>query len=372
MPILPAARWDPPELVRRLVVSLGVLALYRVGSQVPLPGIDAGLLFAQAPLRGSGAYIGLVSIMTLGMTPLLSALILVEMTKTFWPSFTVWAAVPRNERRIELVAVVGALGLAALQAGGLAIALEDVVGLVPQPGFGFRLGVVVSLTAATAVLIWLAAVISRHGVGHGFWILLIAPHLITATQRATEQANAFDTTGPASIALTGLLLAVSVAVLATLLSAKPPLTEPTEPAWVSILGFALAGWVVTGAWVALALLAPEHAPPFEQAVAHEAFFLLCLVGMALVAGLRQLSLRKLNRAAPPAAAMVLVAALTGLVAFGTALSHISDAPLLLPPTKVLLLAAAGLIVLHGLARPEFEPAATLSTSGAASTPDPQS
>ena len=362
---LPAARWTQPEFTRRIAVTLAVLALYRAGSQVPLPGLDVGLLLLQAPSRGSGAYIGLVSIMTLGMTPLLSALILVEMTKTFWPRFSAWAAVPRNGRRIEQATVAAALVLAALQASGLA--LEDVVGLVPDPGFGFRAGVVISLTAATAVLVWLAAVISQHGIGHGFWILLVAPSIATASQRVIDRAGEFGASGPTTIGLTALLLVVSIAVLAALLKAKPPLTEPTEPAWVNILGFALAGWVVTAAWVALVLVAPEYAPPFEQVAAHDVFLVLSLLGMALVAGLRRRSLRMVSGAA----AVPLVAALIGLVVFGTVLSHISDASLILPPTKVLLLAAAGLIVLDGWARPEFEPAA-LPTSGTASTPNPQS
>lgn len=364
---LPAARWTQPEFTRRIAVTLAVLALYRAGSQVPLPGLDVGLLLLQAPSRGSGAYIGLVSIMTLGMTPLLSALILVEMTKTFWPRFSAWAAVPRNGRRIEQATVAAALVLAALQASGLALALEDVVGLVPDPGFGFRAGVVISLTAATAVLVWLAAVISQHGIGHGFWILLVAPSIATASQRVIDRAGEFGASGPTTIGLTALLLVVSIAVLAALLKAKPPLTEPTEPAWVNILGFALAGWVVTAAWVALVLVAPEYAPPFEQVAAHDVFLVLSLLGMALVAGLRRRSLRMVSGAA----AVPLVAALIGLVVFGTVLSHISDASLILPPTKVLLLAAAGLIVLDGWARPEFEPAA-LPTSGTASTPNPQS
>lgn len=366
----PSARWDQPELVRRIAVTLAALALYRAGSQVPLPGLDAGLLLTQAPARGAGAYVELVSIMALGMTPLLSALILVEITRTFWPSFSAWAAVPRNGRRLEQATVAGALVLAALQAGGLGIALEDVVGLVPDPGFGFRTGVVVSLTAATAVLIWLAAVISRHGVGHGFWILLVAPLIASASQRAIDRAGEFGASGPTTLALTGLLLVVSIAVLATLLKAKPPQAEPTEPAWGTLLGFALGGWLVTAAWIVMVLVAPERAPPFEQVAAQDTLLLLSLAAMALVVALRRRSLQKASGAA--AAAMPLVAALIGLVVFGTALSHISDAPLLLPPTKVLLLAAAGLIVLHGLARPEFEPAATLSTSGATSTSDPQS
>lgn len=368
---LPAPRWTQPELVRRIAVTLAVLALYRAGSQVPLPGLDVGLLLAQAPARGSAAYIGLVSIMTLGMTPLLSTLILVEMTKTFWPGFSAWATLPRNGRRIEQAAVVGALALAALQAGGLAVALENVVGLVPDPGFGFRAGVVVSLTAATAVLVWFAALISQYGIGHGFWILLVAPLLATASQRAIDRAGEFGAAGPMTIALTCLLLVVSIAVLATLLKAKPPLTAPTEPAWANILGFILAGWVVTAAWVAMVLVAPERAPPFEQVAAHDTFLLLCLMGIALVAALRRRSLRTENGAGAPAAALPLIAALIGLVAFGTMLSHISGASLILPPTKVLLLAAAGLIVLDGFARPEFEPA-SLPTSGAASPSNPQS
>ncbi len=293
----PPPGWTPPELVRRIAVTLAVLALFRAGSHVPLPGLDVGLLFLNAGTRGSVVTLGLVSIMTLGITPLLSALILVEITKTFWPRFSAWAGAPRNGRRIEQAAVAAALALAALQATGLAIALEDVVGLVPEPGFAFRAGIVVALTAATAVAIWLAAVITQHGIGHGFWVLLVAPLLATASQSVVERASDYGTAGATSIAMSGVLLVASIAPLAALCKARPGLGGPADAAWCSILGLTLAGWLVTGVWVAIVLIAPEHAPPLEQVASHDGFLLLGLGGMALVAALR--SRRQRASGTPP-------------------------------------------------------------------------
>ena len=174
-----------PELMTRIAVTLGVLAVYRLGTHLPLAGIDqtalANLLAGidQAALANLGsAFTGeRVSIFALGVTPITCALLVVEVARLASERFNDWARVIPNARRIDHYVLIGSLLLAALQGYGVATELEWAKNVVDEPGHQFQVNVVATFVAGTALLIWLAALISRHGVGSGFWILLLAPYL---------------------------------------------------------------------------------------------------------------------------------------------------------------------------------------------------
>jgi len=174
-----------PELMTRIAVTLGVLAVYRLGTHLPLAGIDqtalANLLAGidQAALANLGsAFTGeRVSIFALGVTPIISALLVVEVVRLASERFNDWAGAAPNARRVNHYVLIGSLLLAALQGYGIATELERAKNVVNEPGPQFQLNVVATFVAGTALLVWLAALISRHGVGSGFWILLLAPYL---------------------------------------------------------------------------------------------------------------------------------------------------------------------------------------------------
>src|SRR5215470_9392262 len=174
-----------PELMTRIAVTLGVLAVYRLGTHLPLAGIDqtalANLLAGidQAALANLGsAFTGeRVSIFELGVTPIISALLVVEVARLASERFNEWAGATPNARRVDHYVLIGSLLLAALQGYGMATSLERAENLVAEPGPQFQLNAVATFVAGTALLVWLAALISRHGVGSGFWILLLAPYL---------------------------------------------------------------------------------------------------------------------------------------------------------------------------------------------------
>src|SRR5262249_51565600 len=93
--------------------------------------------------------------------------------------FNVWAgATPENTRRLERYAYRGAVLLAAVQAYGIAIGLEATPDIVDEPGLAFRASIVATLVAGAACLLWLATMISRHGLGSGIWLLLLASQLV--------------------------------------------------------------------------------------------------------------------------------------------------------------------------------------------------
>lgn len=103
---------------------------------------------------------------------------LVEVARLASERFNDWVdAAPRNARRVNSYVLIGALLIAAMQGNGIANALEAVGNFIAEPGLQFRLNVVVTSIASTALLAWLATLISRNGLGSGIWVLLLVPHL---------------------------------------------------------------------------------------------------------------------------------------------------------------------------------------------------
>jgi preprotein translocase subunit SecY len=166
-----------PEFMTRLAVTLGALAIYRLGTYLPVAGIDQAALANLFRRSGSWLAVERVSIFALGVSPILSALLVVEMVRLASERFNDWAGATPNARRIDHYVLIGSLLLAALQGYGMATSLERANNLVAEPGPQFQLIVVSTFVAGTALLVWLAALISRHGVGSGFWILLLSPYL---------------------------------------------------------------------------------------------------------------------------------------------------------------------------------------------------
>jgi preprotein translocase subunit SecY len=166
-----------PELMTRLAVTLGVLAVYRLGTHLPLAGIDQAALANLYRGSGSALAVERVSIFALGVLPIISALLVVEVARLASGRFNDWAGATPNARRVDHYVLIGSLLLAAWQGYGIATALEGAKNLVHEPGPQFQLIVVATFVAGTALLVWLAALISRHGLGSGVWILLLAPYL---------------------------------------------------------------------------------------------------------------------------------------------------------------------------------------------------
>jgi preprotein translocase subunit SecY len=160
---------DRAEFTRRLAITAALLFTYRLGTFLPLPGIDP------ESLARLGGVAERISILALGITPYVTILILAELLKVVVPSVRRWEqADPYNGIKLNRIVVGLSLLAAAAQASGLALAIEDVGRLVDEPGTAFRLVCIVALVAGTALAIWLADQITRHGLGSGAWLLLAA------------------------------------------------------------------------------------------------------------------------------------------------------------------------------------------------------
>ncbi len=123
---------------RRLGVTLAALAVFRLGSYLPVPGVAPEVVAEVA--RHGGNAIGRMSLFALGVMPLLNALILTELLKLAAPSVRRWEQAPRNAGTFRYVVIGLALLLALAQGLGVARGLEGVTRLVAGAGAEFRVG----------------------------------------------------------------------------------------------------------------------------------------------------------------------------------------------------------------------------------------
>jgi preprotein translocase subunit SecY len=173
------------DLRRRLTFLLMALVVYRVGAHVPVPGIDPAQL--QQLFKGqqggilslfnmfSGGALSRFTVFALGIMPYISASIIMQMMGYVLPA--VEALKKEGEagrRKITQYTRYGTLVLALFQSFGISVALQGTPGLVINPGFGFQLTTVVSLTAGTLFLMWLGEQITERGLGNGISILIFA------------------------------------------------------------------------------------------------------------------------------------------------------------------------------------------------------
>jgi preprotein translocase subunit SecY len=213
------------DLKKRLWFLLGALIVYRIGTFIPVPGIDPLVLeqmfkTQQGGILGmfnmfSGGALSRFSVFALGIMPYISASIIVQLLMTVSPQLEALKKEGEaGRRKITLYTRYGTLFLALFQAMGIAIALEPQAGLVLEPGLQFRLTTVVTLTAGTLFLMWLGEQITERGLGNGISIIIFAgiaaglPHAIAGTLELTR-------TGSFSIPLV-LMLFVGVLLVTAL------------------------------------------------------------------------------------------------------------------------------------------------------------
>jgi len=242
-----------PLFMTRLAVTLGVLAIYRLGAHLPLAGIDQAAL-ANLYRGGSPLAVERISVFSLGVTPIISTLVLVEVVRLASSHFNDWAgATPANARRVDHYVLIGSLLLAAVQGYGMATALEEARNVVDEPGPQFRISVVATFVAGTALLVWLAALISRHGVGSGVWILLLTPYLAGLPDLALSVYEAVHSgimseAGLATVLAYVLISLATIAALARRL-ARSGLPLDRTLIWPLYIAVIPAGALVLAPWL---------------------------------------------------------------------------------------------------------------------------
>ena len=173
------------DLRRRLVFLLLALIVYRIGTHIPVPGINPDQLTQlfkgqQGGILSlfnmfSGGALSRFSIFALGIMPYISASIIMQLMSYVVPSMEALKKEGEaGRRKITQYTRYGTLGLAIFQSMGIALALESSAGLVNAPGFIFRVTAMVSLTAGTMFLMWLGEQITERGLGNGISIIIFS------------------------------------------------------------------------------------------------------------------------------------------------------------------------------------------------------
>ncbi len=210
------------DLRNRLVFLLLALVVYRIGTHIPVPGIDPGQL--KELFKGqqggilnlfnmfSGGALSRFTVFALGIMPYISASIIMQLLTYVVPTFEQMKKEGESGRRkITQYTRYGTLGLALFQSMGIAVALESSPGLVLAPGFGFRMTAVFSLTAGTMFLMWLGEQITERGLGNGISILIFAG-IVSGLPNAMGGLLELVSTGAMSILIAIVVVAVVLLV----------------------------------------------------------------------------------------------------------------------------------------------------------------
>ncbi|PJG52273.1 preprotein translocase subunit SecY [Bradyrhizobium forestalis] len=162
------------ELARRIAFTIGALLLFRLGTQIPLAGLNA------SDFSPTLDFISRLSIFALGLIPYLTAAILIRLLSLVWRGLnSLERSGERGRRRIAHATFGLTLGLATFQAYGIASTLTAIPGLVRNPDGWFVMTATASMVGGVFVLVWLSEQITRHGIGNGLALILSAGFLVS-------------------------------------------------------------------------------------------------------------------------------------------------------------------------------------------------
>ena len=215
-----------PDLRKRVLFTLGILAVYRLGAFIPTPGINAPLL-EQMFQSQSGSALGLMdlfgggnlrrmTIFALGIMPYITASIIFQLlTVVYEPLARIQKEGELGRRKITQWTRYMTVVLGALQSIGIAAILTK-QGLVLHPGIGFSLMTVLTLTTGTAFIMWLGEQITDRGVGNGMSLLIFAGIVAGLPRGVADLVQKIQSNAWGAFTLLGILLVIAgmIAVVA--------------------------------------------------------------------------------------------------------------------------------------------------------------
>ena len=212
------------ELKQRILFVIGALIVYRLGSFIPVPGVNSDEMTRLIERQGggiidmfnmfSGGALSRFSLFALGVVPYISASIIVQMFASVIPA---WQALRKEgesgRRKLTQYTRFGTVALAGFQSFSIATMLMHQAGVVYAPGPGFVFTAVISLTAGTLFLMWLGEQITERGVGNGISLLIFAG-IVAGLPKATVATLQMAQNGELNFIKVLLVLAVVLGVTA--------------------------------------------------------------------------------------------------------------------------------------------------------------
>jgi len=212
------------DLKSRIFFTIGILIVYRIGTYVPLAGIDPQALTqvmsnSQKGLLGmfnvfSGGAVTRMAIFALGIMPYISASIIIQLltgVSDYFKNLKEQGEIGR--KKITQLTRYGTVFIACLQGYGVSVGLENAGSLVLDPGMSFRLTTTISLVAGTTFLMWLGEQITLRGVGNGI-SLIIFSGIVAEIPRALASTFELGRTGALSpLMIVGIFILIIFTVL---------------------------------------------------------------------------------------------------------------------------------------------------------------
>jgi preprotein translocase subunit SecY len=214
-----------PDLRKRILFTLGLLAVYRLGGHIPTPGINADKL-AQFFDQNRGSFLGFIdlfsggqlrrlTVFALGIMPYITASIILQlMTVVYEPLAKLQKEGELGRKKITQWTRYLTLGLSAVQSLGIAFTLQRQPDFVLNPGIGFVLMTMLTLTTGSVFIMWLGEQITERGVGNGMSLLIFAGIVVGLPRGVMDLAEKVQTqawgafTVPAMLMLVVLMVAV--------------------------------------------------------------------------------------------------------------------------------------------------------------------
>src|SRR6202163_982197 len=212
------------DLKKRIWFTLGALIVYRLGTFIPLPGIDP-IAFADAFRNAQGGILGLfnmfsggaverMAIFALNIMPYISASIIIQLLTTVSPQLEALKKEGEAGRKtINQYTRYLTVVLAAFQSYGIAVGLEGYGQTVTDPGFFFRISTVITLTGGTVFLMWLREQVTSRGVGNGISLIILSG-IVAELPRAIAGTLELGRQGALSTGLILVIIVMAVAVIA--------------------------------------------------------------------------------------------------------------------------------------------------------------
>lgn len=218
-----------PELKSRVIFTLALLAVYRIGAHIPTPGINGGELSKFLAQKGgalmgffdmfSGGALSQMTIFALGIMPYISASIILQLLTVVIPAIGKLAKEGEaGRKKIVRYTRYGTVIISAIQSFMIAVGLEGMVGgaFIQNPGWSFRLLTMITLTSGTAFIMWLGEQITERGIGNGISLIIFAgivarlPNAVISTTRLVQA-------GERSILFVIFLTAMIIAVVGVII-----------------------------------------------------------------------------------------------------------------------------------------------------------
>jgi preprotein translocase subunit SecY len=203
-----------PDLKKRLYFTLGMLVVVRLGSHLPLPGVNKEALtnlFAQGGILGffdlfAGGALSRFSVFALGIMPYINASIIMQLLTAVIPTLEQWAKEGEEGRdKITKITRYSTVFLAIVQAFGISVWLQN-MGVLMISGFSFRFLLLITLTAGTCFLMWLGEQITDFGIGNGISIIIFAGIIAQIPSQLTQTIKLLQVGEISIISLLSLII----------------------------------------------------------------------------------------------------------------------------------------------------------------------